>query len=340
MKRIVLLLLMLAMALPAFADYEKPGQGVKVQPARAVWNTGYFQEAIVRAGLKELGYNVKKPKELQVALFYQTVALGDVDYWMNGWFPTHNDELKGDKYGDRIAKVGYVIKAGAMQGFMVSKKEVDTFGITSLADFSRPEVKEAFDKNGDGKADLVSCESGWTCDRQVRAMMKAYELEDDINLITSGYTVAIADTLANYRTGKPAFFYNWAPNWTVFVMKPGEDVMWVNVPFNVTDDIPADVVDRMTVSGLKGAVSDPLKAGFVSADIRAVANRKFLQQNPAAAKFLEVFTLPLADISAQTMRMENGEKAQKYIEQHAQEWIDAHQATWNAWLKAARDAAK
>ena len=71
MKRIVLVLLMLALSMPALADQQKPGKGIKVQPARATWNTGYFQEALVRAGLKELGYNVKKPKELANPLFYQ-----------------------------------------------------------------------------------------------------------------------------------------------------------------------------------------------------------------------------------------------------------------------------
>ena len=58
MTRILIVLLMLSLTLPVFADPLKPGAGVKVQPARATWNTGYFQEALVRAGLKELGYQV------------------------------------------------------------------------------------------------------------------------------------------------------------------------------------------------------------------------------------------------------------------------------------------
>ncbi|NIQ95139.1 MAG: proline/glycine betaine ABC transporter substrate-binding protein ProX, partial [Desulfuromonadales bacterium] len=47
------------------ANQHLPGEGVTVQPARATWNTGYFQEVLVRKGLEELGYSVKKPKELQ-----------------------------------------------------------------------------------------------------------------------------------------------------------------------------------------------------------------------------------------------------------------------------------
>ncbi|NIQ95137.1 MAG: proline/glycine betaine ABC transporter substrate-binding protein ProX, partial [Desulfuromonadales bacterium] len=52
-------------------------------------------------------------------------------------------------------------------------------------------------------------------------------------------------------------------------------------------------VDRMTGSGIDGAVSDPIKLGFVIADIRMVANSQFLDNNPAARRFFELFTLPL-----------------------------------------------
>ena len=41
----------LAIAVSAQADGHKPGDGVTVQPARATWNTGFFQEALVRRGL-------------------------------------------------------------------------------------------------------------------------------------------------------------------------------------------------------------------------------------------------------------------------------------------------
>ena len=49
-------------AAPALASSDKPGEGITVKPARATWNTGYFQEALVSRALAELGYKVNKPR--------------------------------------------------------------------------------------------------------------------------------------------------------------------------------------------------------------------------------------------------------------------------------------
>jgi glycine betaine/proline transport system substrate-binding protein len=128
-KVLMIVFVCLTLMMPAaYAADAKPGKGVKVQPARATWNTGFFQEALVRRGLVELGYNVKKPKDLQNPIFYKTVSLGDVDYWANGWFPNHDSQLPKDFY-ENADKHGFVVKAGGLQGYLVSKREVDKFGI-------------------------------------------------------------------------------------------------------------------------------------------------------------------------------------------------------------------
>lgn len=320
------------------ADESKPGDGVTVKPARATWNTGFFQEALVRKGLTELGYDVKKPKDLQNPIFYKSVSLGDVDYWTNGWFPNHDGQLPKGFY-DKAEKVGFVVKSGGLQGYLVSKKHIEQFNIKSLDDFKRDEVKEAFDKNNDGKAELTACPPGWGCETVIAHHMKVYDLKDHINPIKASYEAGMASTLAEYKDGEPIFFYTWAPNWTIFKLKPGNDVMWINVPETMPKDSQMAGKDRMEVSGIEGAVSDPVKLGFVVSDIQVVANKKFLAENPAAKKFFELFTLPLSTINEQNTQMNEGEKSQKDIERHAEEWIAKNQDTWNSWLAEARKAA-
>ena len=324
---------------PASAVNMKPGKGVTVRPARATWNTGFFQEALVRRGLEELGYTVKKPKDLQNPIFYKSVALGDVDYWTNGWFPNHNSQLPKGFY-DKADKYGFVVKAGGLQGYLVSKKEVDKYHIVSLDDFKRPEVIKAFDSNGDGKAELTACPPGWGCENVISWHMKVYGLKDYINPVKASYEAGMASALGSFKSGEPIFFYTWAPNWTIFKLKPGRDVMWINVPEIIPKESQKAAVDRMTVSGIEGAVTDPIKLGFVVSDIRIVANKKFIKKNPAAKKFFELFTLPLNDINAQNTLMNEGQKSQKDIERHATDWIAKNKAKWDGWIAAARKAAE
>jgi len=117
-------------------------------------------------------------------------------------------------------------------------------------------------------------------------------------------------------------------------------VMWINVPEIIPKDSQKEAEDRMTVSGIEGAVSDPIKLGFVVSDIRVVANKEFVGKNPAIKKFFEVFTLPLIDINEQNTRMNEGEKSQKDIEKHVDDWIAKNTDKWNGWLTEARNAAK
>lgn len=332
------MILTIALSVPGLAYEKYPGKGVTVNPARGNWDTGYFQEALVRAGLKELGYKVHKPKELQNTMFYASLALGDVDYWANGWFPMHNSQMPKN-FDKKGSKVGYIMKSGGMQGYLISKKYADKYNIKSLADFKRPEVRKAFDANGDGKADLTGCETGWACAKTIAFHMKTYGLNNDINVIQATYNASMADAIARFKNDKPIFFYTWAPNWTIYTLKPGRDVVWINVPKIVPREMQKGAVDKMTAYDVVGAVTNPVKLGFIAADIRIVANNKFLAANPAAKKFFEDFKLKLSDVSAQNTKMRNGEKSQQDIERHAQEWIKAHQKLWNGWLEDARNAA-
>lgn len=322
----------------AIASDELPGKGVTVRPARATWTTGFFLEAIYSRALEDLGYTVEDPKKLANPIFYQSVVTGDVDFWANGWFPLHNAQLPKN-FDDKAALAGTVAKGGALQGYLVSKKDVERFNIVSLDDFKRDEVKKAFDANGDGKADLVACPPGWGCEKVITHHMEVYGLESDVNTIKASYSASMADAVARYNAGEPVFFYTWTPNWTVFKFQPGKDVMWINVPEINPTEGQKGFEKSMVQTGVTGAVTDPIKMGFPANDIMVVANKEFLKDNPAAARLFEAMSIPLEDISRQNNRMYAGENTESDIERHVTEWIALHQDTWDGWLDEARKAA-
>jgi ABC-type proline/glycine betaine transport system substrate-binding protein len=42
----------------------------------------------------------------------------------------------------------------------------------------------------------------------------------------------MADTITRYKAGKPILYYTWTPYWVSNVLKPGKDVVWLQVPFS------------------------------------------------------------------------------------------------------------
>lgn len=328
----------IALAGLASAQSEQPGQGVTVQPAIAGWDDARPVQSIFDQLLEELGYRVEPPIMLDNPIFYTAVAQGDVDFWTAGWFPLHNAQLPAGFF-ETASIAGTIIPAGGTQGYLVTKSAAEEFGITSLEDFKRPEVKAAFDRNGDGKADLVACPPGWGCETIIEHHLDAYDLRDHVNDIKAAYNPAFADALAAYRDGQPVLYYTWTPNFTVFQMVPGEDSVWINVPEIVPNEAQEGFEDFMVISGLTGGVTDPVMTGFVADDIQAVANNAFLEANPAAASILANVQIPVGDVSAMTVRIAEGEDSDADVEAMAAEWIEANRAQVDAWLTDARAAA-
>jgi len=339
-KRLMGLIGLLVVAVFAFAACSDdnggglPGEGVTVQPARATWTTGYFQEALYSRGLEHLGFTVEEAMELDNPLFYQSVGSGDVDFWANGWFPVH--DMYRDKFEPGAKVAGTVMKGGALQGYLIDKKGADEFGITTLGDFARAEVKAAYDADGDGKADLTGCPDGWGCNGTITHHLNELGLSDHIHHGTAGYSAAMADTLARYGTGGHILFYTWTPNWTVSKVVPGEDVVWIGLPAAAH---PGGLsADELTHAGVDGAATDPILMGFAASDIQVVANVQFLDDNPAAAKLIEIMAVPMNDVSNQVNKMNAGEDSQVDIERHVDEWIAANQSTWDGWIEQAKKA--
>ncbi|QQR38516.1 glycine betaine/L-proline ABC transporter substrate-binding protein ProX [Devosia rhizoryzae] len=325
-----LLLVTTAVSAPAIAQ-EQPGEGKTINMAQATWDTGWFHAEIYRQLFQELGYSVDKPTTLDNPPFYQTVSQGDMDLWVNGWFPLHN--TYEPTFAGTAEIVGAVAKGGALEGYLVNASAVEEFGITSLEDFKRDEVKAAFDRNGDGKADLVACPPGWGCEINIEHHMDAYGLRDHINPIKAGYAASMADAVAAYEAGENILFYTWTPNWTVNELVPGEDVNWIEVP---KIDLPdMSLADAATLDGVEGCVNDPCMLGFPANDIVPVVNTTFLEGNPSVRTLLQSVEIPLADIFAQNAAMNAGDDD---IQAQATAWIADNRERVDEWLEAARSA--
>ena len=321
-------------AAPVMAE-TLPGEGTTIIMARPTWDTGWFHTEIYRQMLAELGYTMAEPMTLDNPAFYQAVAFGDVTMWVDGWFPMHGSYAPAFESGAEV--VGMVAKAGAMDGYLVDKATAERLDITNLDDFKRPEVQEAFDRNGDGLADLVACPAGWMCETSIDFHMDAYDLRGHVNTINANYAASMADAVAAYQAGEPIFFYTWVPNWTVDTLVPGEDVVWIEVPEVALPGDLMDLADSASQEGIVGCVNDPCQVGFPVSDIVPVVNSEFIAANPAVRALLETATIPMPDIIAQNAAMNAGDDD---VTAQATAWIADNRALVDDWLAQARAAAQ
>ena len=330
-------LLLASTGLNAVAQ-DKPGEGVTVDMARATWDTGWWQAEVYKQMLEELGYEIPRVTTLDNPPFYQAVSQGDVDLWVNGWFPLH--DTYEETFSQGAEKVGTVAEGGALQGYLIDKKTAEEHGISTLEDMTNDEIQKLFDANGDGKADLVACPPGWGCEEVISHHMEAYDWGDDFNTIKAGYSASMADAVGRFQNGQPIFFYTWTPNWTVGVLKPGEDVVWLEVNEVMLPEDQADLADQTTVEELEGCAGElPCNLGWPANDIRPVANSAFLEENPAVRALLENASIPIDAIFQQNAEMNEGADSPEDVERQASEWIEQNRDQVDEWLEAARQAA-
>ncbi|WP_434155740.1 glycine betaine/L-proline ABC transporter substrate-binding protein ProX [Pseudomonas sp. JZ134] len=320
---------MMAVSQAIAADNNEPGKGVSVTPIFPTIAEERFRGEVAIAGLEALGYEVKTPKETDYPALFLALSYGDADFTVHMWDKLHAafyDKAGGD---DTMVKAGDVME-GVLQGFMIDKKTADAYHITSVSDFKKPEIAKLFDSNGDGKADLTGCNPGWGCELIVEHQIKAYGLEETVTNNRGSYFALMADTMARYQQGSPIFYYTWVPQWISGVLVEGRDVVWLTVPFTSLPDGKNDINTIYQGKNL-GAPVDTVKA---------VLNKDFAEENPAARTFLAELEISTSDESQQNMRMQKGEKSLSDIKRHAQEWIRTHQEVWNKWLSNARAAAQ
>ena len=340
----------------AMEAYMHPGAGVSVTQARATWSTGYMQAAIYNQLLEELGFDVSEPADNELAndIFHVALAESEVDFWVNGWIPNHlnfwDDELSdGSVIGDHIELVGTSLAAAGLEGFLTNKAIAEEYGIQTLGQINDdPELVALYDAAditpGDGVIQVGSCPDSWNC-AKIAAQTFEFNGWDNLEAVHAGYEAMFANAVANLEDGQPFIAYSWSPSGYLTQLIPGDNAIWVSVGTaeNVLDGSTADGFDFNDLPparlGPEFCTGDPCYTGWPAADIRVVANSRFLNANPAARSLFESVKISVVDVALQNVRYDGGENTTDDVNRHAAEWIADNRANVDEWLTAARDAA-
>ncbi len=315
-----LIALTIGISNPALAaDQVKPGWSGIVEEL--------FQTYIVSEGLETLGYDVAEPTQVQIQLAHVAVANGDLTFYAAHWVPLHDAFWQEAGGGEKLVRLG-TLAQNSLQGYLIDKKTADATGIKFIEDLKDPENAKLFDIDGNGKADLYGCEPGWGCERVIEHQLTTYGLRDSIEHKQGGYFAIIPDAIERVKGGMPALYYTWTPLWVSGVLRPGSEVTWLNVR---ETSLPDGQEGNTTVDGLGNL-------GFPVNDQMVVANAAFVNENPAAKRFLELVAVPIDDINAENSLVNDGENSNEQIKKHADDWISAHQETWDKWIAEAKAA--
>jgi glycine betaine/proline transport system substrate-binding protein len=301
---------------------DMPGEGVTVNPIKGSPANAWFQHMVVQLGLEALGYEVAETSEADFPALHLAVAAGDADYTVNHWMPLHNDFY--DRSGGDAAMVReHAVITGAGQGYYIDIATAEAHGITNISQLTDPALAALFDGDGDGLANLSGCNPGWGCELVIEEHLDTFDLRGAIEHDQGSYFAIMADTITRYNEGGAILYYTWTPNWISDVLVPGTDVVQIGVPL---------VEGSTTADG----EFDP---GFTINDVFAVVNREFAEENPAAARFLEIVEIPLSAVNAAQIRLRDGEDTLEDFRQQAADWVAANQAQFDAWVAEAASAA-
>jgi len=341
-----------------------PSQAGTITMGRANWSSGYVQAAILHDLLEEAGYDVTEPADAEFSpdLGYQAMALGEIDFWANSWYPGHlswwERELPdGTQVGDNLARVeGSLLPGGGRQGMLITKSWAEENGVTTLDQINDdPALWSQLDTDGNGKGEFFGCPRDWTCDEVMDSMI-AFAGWDNLEQITAGYDAMLTVFLEKAEAGEPAIAYTWTPTSYFADAKPGDTTMWLSVnESSVLDNSnPLGLAnwddsffcqtcgDEIGFSDLEPGTClegpDGCQLGWAASDIEITANKEWLAKNPVAAEMFNQFKPPLIDIAIAGVALDASNFSTAAVNEIAADWIADNRALADSWVAAAKAA--
>jgi len=265
-----------------------PGKGTKVLPLKSSIAEETFQTLLVMKALTQLGYDVQPIKEVEYPSAHIAIGNGDATFLADHWNPIHADYYKNAGGDAKLFRKG-IFSPNAAQGYLIDKKTADKYHITNIGQLKDTKLAQLFDSDGDGKADLTGCNPGWGCEAVIEHQLTAFDLRKTVTHQRGSYAALIADTITRYKAGQPILYYTWTPYWVSNELKPGKDVVWLEVPFS---SLPGEQ------KGIDARLPNGKNYGFTVNNQQIVANKAFTDAPPDAAVLFEEMQLPIADINA------------------------------------------
>ena len=199
-------------AMPAEMEEEMEEMKETIVFSDLNWTSAQVQNRIAQYIL-EHGYGYPTDVILGATLpNFQGLQKGDIHVTMEIWLP--NQDIGWEKaleIGD-VVDVGFSLVGDWQSTFVVPQYVADANpGLKTPQDLLKPEYQELFaTPDSRGKARLVACVIGWSCEVVNSQQIEAYELSDGLHVINPGSQDAMfAEIYGAYEKGEPWLGYMW-----------------------------------------------------------------------------------------------------------------------------------
>ena len=179
------------------------------------WSSAQLQNRIAQY-IVEKGYGYPTDVKLGATLrLFQDLRRGDVDVLMELWLPNQEAAWSAGQAAGEVVSLGQSLGKDWQSAFVIPAYLQERYPeLDSVADLKDPQYQRLFaTSETGGKARLVSCVLGWSCERANAAQVAGYGLSDHIHIVNPGSLAALnSDLYGAYERREPWLGYQWGTN--------------------------------------------------------------------------------------------------------------------------------
>ena len=179
------------------------------------WTSAQVQNRIAQY-LVEMGYDYPTDVVLGGTLpLFQGLRRGDTHITMEIWLPNQAEAWAEAQAAGEVVSLGPSLGSDWQSAFVIpAYLQAEYPDLDHIDDLQDDQFKALFaTAETGGKARLVSCVIGWSCEEVNAAQVEGYGLAAHIEIIAPGDGAALnADLIGAYEKGEPWLGYQWGTN--------------------------------------------------------------------------------------------------------------------------------
>ena len=276
------------------------------------WASAQVQNRIAQY-IVEMGYEHPTDAVLGATLpLFQGLRRGDTHITMEIWLPNQDEAWAEAQAAGEVVPLGPSLGSDWQSAFVIPAYLQEEYpDLDSIDDLKDDQFKALFaTAETGGKARLVSCVIGWSCEEVNAAQIEGYGLSAHVEIIAPGDGAALnADLIGAYEKREPWLGYQWGTNEPALVL----DLVRLEEPaYN----------DECWFTTKACAYED--------ATVLIAVHPRVVTSAPEVVAMLQAWTFDV--VKYRTVAAWLNDHADANANDAALWWLSANEAVWSTWV--------